>query len=63
MTAKAEYMYKSALENKSFLIDIYEADGDKPPGISSSSTSKYVFIAGYYGWLVGKYGKYWKSHL
>jgi len=63
MNEKANIVYNSALENKSFLFEIYEAYGKKPPTIYSTSVDKYGFCVLYQGWLLGKYGKDWKSHL
>lgn len=63
MTNKEKIIYDSGIKNKQFLIDIWEADKDTKPGIFSSSIRKYIFLTAYYGWLVGKHGKDWKSFL
>jgi hypothetical protein len=63
MNVKYTIIYKSALKNNEFLIDIYDADKDNPPNVFSSSLEKHFFTLTYYGWMVGKYGKEWKSFL
>ena len=63
MTHKVKLLYKSGLKNKSFLLAIKEANDDDPPGIFSSSIEDHIFASVYYGWLVGKYGNDWESHI
>lgn len=63
MTEEIKIVYKSACNNSEFLFDIAEADDDKKPGIFASELEKHIFATIYYGWLVGKYGKNWKSKL
>ena len=63
MTEKVKRLYKSAVKNKAFLIEIYEADGDKKPKPLARSEEKLAFAAIYYGWLLGKYGMEWELHL
>lgn len=63
MTPKVKRIYESALKNKQFLEDIYNADGDTKPSMFSESLEKHLFVMCYYGWLVAKYGKDWELHL
>ena len=63
MDAKCKIIYNSGRANKEFLNAIREANGDKKPSIFAGEIEKHIFGAGYYGWLVGKYGNDWESHL
>jgi hypothetical protein len=63
MTSKIKKIYDSGLKNEMFIASIKAADNDKKPNILSSSMTKQLFAITYYGWLVGRYGTYWKKHL
>jgi len=63
MKEKIKEIYKSALKDEKFLFYIYEADKDKKPNMFASELEKHIFATMYYGWLVAKYGKDWKSNL
>lgn len=63
MRQQIKEIYESALKNQDFLKDIWEADRDKKPGFFASNLEKHVFASFYYGWLVGKHGKNWRTYL
>jgi len=63
MTERVKELYKSGCKNKQFLLDIQEADGDSKPSIFAEDIEKVAFASIYYGWIVSKYGKYWKHFL
>ena len=63
MTEAVKKLYKSSIKNKLFLQEIYEADKDTKPSMFASEGEKIMFASIYYGWLVGKYGVEWESHL
>lgn len=63
MKGIAKQVYDSSLKDKEFLKDVYEADGDKKPGIFSDEVGKVLFATIYYGYLVGKYGNNWKAYI
>lgn len=54
MTATTYELYRLAKNDETFLKEIYEADGDKKPGLFSDNETKTLFATIYYGWLVGK---------
>ena len=46
-------MYKEAVDNKEFLKDIFDGDGDVKPSIFTDDITKTFFTSTYYGWLIG----------
>jgi len=64
MTKRVKKIYNSAKSNSLFLQDIYEVDSNNiTPEMITTKTKKITFVAIYYGWLIGKYGKNWESHI
>ena len=63
MTERVRKIYKFAIKNSLFLKEIYDADKDTKPSMFCDDIEKTTFATIYYGWLVGKFGKHWESHI
>lgn len=60
---KLHKLHNGALNNKSFLKMIKDADSDKIPGLLSNDLEKHFFASVYYGWLAGMYDINWESNI
>lgn len=63
MTEKVKVLYDSAVSNKEYVDAVKSANNDRKPNIFSGDIERHIFAAGYYGWLVGKYGDDWRHFL
>jgi hypothetical protein len=63
MTDRMKELYESAIKNRAFIVDAKDADNDSPPSEHSDNQDKVIYAVIYYGWLVGKHGRYWRDYL
>lgn len=62
MKPQVKRLYQGAKGNKEFIGD-FESTGDKVPGPFIDNDTAIMFGLMYYGWLMGKYGRSWESHI
>jgi hypothetical protein len=64
MNEKVLNCFKGAKGNQTFLLDVKIADNDIMDSSVETNVNLMVLWASvYYGWLVGKYGADWASHI
>lgn len=56
-------LFKSALKNQEFMIDLGEVEETDIPGHKAPDKAKIIFCMVYFGWMIAKHGTDWENEL